>query len=223
MIAAAIFDMDGLLIDSEPFWHKAHIQTVQTYGHELSAEDVRLKAGHKTIEIAQNWIERFELDVTADDLCVQIVDRVIVLIEEDGRTLPGVYEALELFARHDVPMAIASSASPEVIDAVIQKLELSKYILFAYSAVHESKGKPDPAVFLTTAKKLGVEPADCLVFEDALSGIKAAKSAGMKCIAVPEKINSNKREFIDESDLILHSLRELDWDVVKALFEIGKF
>ncbi|MDB5182168.1 MAG: haloacid dehalogenase superfamily protein subfamily variant 3 with third motif having or, partial [Candidatus Saccharibacteria bacterium] len=179
MIAAVIFDMDGLLIDSEPFWHRAHIEAVKKRGHIIAEGAVREMAGRKTIDIAQHWIDQFDLDITPQELCDEIVAQVIRFITLDGRTLPGVRETLELFAARDIPMAIASSATPDVIDAVMERLQLSEHILFAYSAMHEPKGKPHPGVFLTTAKKLGVRPADCLVFEDAISGVRAAKAAGM--------------------------------------------
>jgi len=218
MIAAVIFDMDGLLIDSEPFWQKAHISAVKAYGFDISVDEVRNQAGHKTIEIARHWINRFDINVDAQTLCDNIISQVVTMINLEGKALPGVYEAIELFASHDIPMAIASSATPDVIDAVINHLQLSDYILFAYSAVHEPKGKPHPGVFLTTAKRLGVQPSDCLVFEDALSGIRAAKAAGMICIAVPEYANLRKPEFKDESDLLLPSLLDLNWNSVIAMF-----
>lgn len=218
MIAAAVFDMDGLLIDSELYWQQAHVEAVKKYGHDLKQDVVRQKAGHRTVDVAQDWINLFGINESASELTQEIEEQVIITIERDGKALPGVYAALEMFATHDIPMAIASSASDNVISAVVSKLGLDKYILFAYSATHEAKGKPDPAVFLTAAKKLGVVPADCVVFEDALSGIRAAKSAGMKCIAVPELANQHKSEFKDSSDIILSSLNDLDWDMVKSLF-----
>ncbi len=219
MIAAVIFDMDGLLIDSEPFWHKAHINVVKNYGYTLNGDDVRKMAGHKTVEIAQHWIDKFEIKLEAQILSDEIVDQVITMVKIDGRALPGVPEALELFASHDIPMAIASSATPDVIDAVMERLQLHNYILFSHSAVHERLGKPHPGVFLTTAKKLGVNPVDCLVLEDALSGIRAAKAAGMKCIAIPEHANRHKPEFKDEADLVLPSLTDLNWNTLSALFQ----
>ena len=214
--------MDGLLIDSEPFWQKAHIEAVGKHGHHITNDDVRAMAGHKTIEIAQHWIEQFKIDTSSAALCEQIVEKVIICINHDGRALPGVHQALQLFAMHDVPMAIASSATPDVIEAVMDKLNLHDQVLFSYSAIHEAKGKPHPGVFLTTAKKLGVLPEQCLVFEDALSGIKAAKVAGMKCVAVPEKANINKAEFKDESDLLIPSLQDLTWDTVTMIFGVNK-
>ena len=215
--------MDGLLIDSEPFWQKAHIEAVGKYDYVINPSDVRAMAGHKTIEIAQYWIDQFKIDTTASALSEQIVEQVIACIKREGSALPGVYEALQLFAAHDIPMAIASSATPDVIAAVMDKLKLYDKLLFSYSAINEAKGKPDPGVFLTTAKKLGVLPEDCLVFEDALSGIRAAKAAGMKCIAVPETANLKKTEFKDEADLLLPNLQELSWGMVTMLFEISRF
>jgi len=116
-----------------------------------------------------------------------------------------------------MPMAIASGSTPNVIDAVVERLELKAHLQFTYSAVNEPKGKPDPGVFLTSAKKLGVAPVDCIVFEDAVYGVRAAKAAGMKCVAIPELANRDKPEFKD-ADLLIDSLEELSWEQLVNLY-----
>lgn len=217
MIQAVIFDMDGLLIDSEPYWRNAHVSTMKAHGHTITEQEARDRAGIRTADTAQYWIDRFSIKgVTAQELTDQMVSNIIKSIQTEGKPQPGVAHVLGLFNKYHIPMAIASSAEPKMIDAVMRRLELRSHMQVIYSAVHEPKGKPDPGVFLTTAKKLGVDPADCLVFEDAVSGVQAAKAAGMKCIAVPETANRNKPEF-QQADIVLDSLGEVTIDMVYNL------
>lgn len=218
MIAAAIFDMDGLLIDSEPFWRQSHIEVNAAHGYTITEEDVRAMAGHRTDEVVRHWIEKNDWE-NADEkaLALEVVGKVIEHVKVSGSALPGVDRIVELLQAHAVPIAIASSSTPELIAVVMEKLSLKGKVTLTHSAVHEEFGKPHPAVFLTTAKKLGVEPADCLVFEDAISGVRAAKAAGMKCIAVPEQANRQKPEF-NEADLLVYSLADVHWPTIQELF-----
>jgi mannitol-1-/sugar-/sorbitol-6-/2-deoxyglucose-6-phosphatase len=219
MIKAAIFDMDGLLIDSEPFWRKSHVDALAEHDVHITEDDVRKMAGKRTDEVVRHWRETHGLvHVSNDTLENAVVRRVTRHIHESGEGLPGVEQVINLLTKQNIPLAVASSSSPEIIDTVLEKLDLKKHLQFAHSAKHESFGKPHPAVFLTTAKKLGVDPADCVVFEDSLSGVRAAKAAGMKCIAVPEQANLHKEEFHTEADLVVKSLDYLDWPTLQRLF-----
>lgn len=175
-------------------------------------------AGRRTDEVVHHWRDAYNLQyVPNDELENTVVSNVIASIQINDRELPGVRKIIALLESHNIPMAVASSSSPEIIDAVLSKLSLKSHMKVAYSAKAEKLGKPHPGVFLTTAKKLGVRASYCLVFEDALSGIKAAKAAGMKCIAIPEKLNLSKPEF-SEADIILPSLELVDWNVLCELF-----
>jgi len=217
MIEAAIFDMDGLLIDSEPFWRASHIAAVAQHGVTITQDDVRVMAGKRTDEVVRHWRKNHNLQhIPNEQLEADIVQAVIASITEAGLELPGVRQLIALFEAHHIPMAVASSSSPEIIAAVLTKLDLARHMTVTHSAKHEEFGKPHPGVFLTTAKKLGVKPAHCVVFEDALSGIRAAKAAGMKCIAVPEVANHNKPEF-QEADVVVQSLEQVTWGMLSKL------
>ena len=218
MIAAVIFDMDGLLIDSEPFWRAAHVAALQPHGVQISEDDVRAMAGRRTDEVVHHWRTTRGLEhIDGKTLEAEVVEQVIASIRAHGAELPGVRHAISLFEAHEVPMAVASSSAPEIIDAVLDHLSLAKHMRLAYSAKYEEFGKPHPAVFITTAQKLGVPPADCLVFEDSLNGVLAAKAAGMRCAAIPEESNRAKPQFAI-ADRVLSSLEELTWPMVEALF-----
>lgn len=114
-------------------------------------------------------------------------------------------------------MAIASSSSTEQIELVIKNLSLEKHIQHIHSGEHEPFGKPHPGVYLSAAKSLGVNPRDCLVFEDSLTGLKAAKAAGMKCIAIPR--SHYNRGGYEAADLVVDSLEDVSWQVIQELWK----
>jgi beta-phosphoglucomutase-like phosphatase (HAD superfamily) len=218
MMEAVIFDMDGLLIDSEPIWRRSHVDTLARYGANITEDQIRTMAGKRTDEIVQYWRGKYNLmHIPNDDLEAQIVAQVLDGIRLKGCEMPGVSSLIKLLESHDIPMAVASSSAPDTINVVLDKLGISNKMQLIHSAKHEEFGKPHPAVFLTTAKRLGVDPAHCIVFEDSLSGVRAAKAAGMKCVAVPEMENINKPEFKDEADLIIDSLEKIKWETLTQL------
>ncbi len=209
--------MDGLLIDSEPFWRVSHITALAKHGKKITEDDVRVMAGKRTDEVVRHWRENHDLiHVPNEQLEADVVNAVIASIRKHGTELSGVSQLIKLFKGHNIPMAVASSSSPEVIEEMLSKLDLAKHMTVIYSAKHEKFGKPHPGVFLTTAKRLGIKPVNCVVFEDALSGIRAAKSAGMKCIAVPELVNQTKPEF-QEADIVIESLENVTWEMLTKL------
>jgi sugar-phosphatase len=219
-LKAAIFDMDGLLIDSEPIWQQSHIAVLDKRGVTITADDVRAVAGRRTDEVVEIWRDKHDLrHVPNEELRKEVIQKVIDGVKLNGKALPGAQRMLQMLQDCNIPIAIASSSSVDIIDAVIEKLNIRDYLTLTYSAVNETLGKPHPGVFLTTAEKLGVKPEECVVFEDALSGIRAAIAAGMKCIAVPEDVNIDKPEFSEESHLKVASLEDIKWEDITRLFE----
>ncbi len=202
-LKAIIFDMDGLLIDSEPLWKEAEIQVFNDLGVPMTEEMCREVTGLRIDEVIAHWYKYYPWK---GDSLEQVQERIIsqmkTLILKKGKALPGVPAIFEFFKAKNIPMVIASSSSFELIHTVVEKLKIGHYLEFVHSAEVESHGKPHPAIFLTAAKKLGVAPTDCLVFEDSFFGVLAGKAARMKVIAVPEK--NDKRFAI--ADLVLDTL-----------------
>lgn len=183
---AVIFDMDGVIIDSEPLWRKAERKVFADVGLVLSDADCERTMGMRTDEVIAYWFARAPwTGPRPDEIEQRLILRMQTLISERGQTIPGFGHALGIVRSVGLRTALASSSSPVLIDAVLRKLELTAAFDVVRSAIHEAHGKPHPAVFLSTARELGLLPIDCLVIEDSAAGVQAAAAAGMRVIAVP--------------------------------------
>lgn len=192
MISAVVFDMDGLLIDSEPFWRQSEQEIFASVGLHLTWEDCGSTMGQRIDEVVRHWsaLRPWKATPITEDevqhLAKTIVERVISLVVSEGQAMTGCYEILEFFQRRGIRLGLASSSLFILIDAVLERLGLRKYFTVVHSAELEPRGKPAPDVYLSACRKLGVDPKNALAFEDSPGGIISAKAAGMKCIAVPE-------------------------------------
>jgi beta-phosphoglucomutase-like phosphatase (HAD superfamily) len=186
--AASIFDMDGLLIDSEILWHEAEIEILGDLGVPLAADGCRNTKGMFVGEVTEFWHAQYPwASPTPAEVAVTIVDRVIALVLAKGELKPGAEHAIAMCVERELPLAVASSSQYRLIDTALDHFGLRQHFALIHSAEDEEYGKPHPAVFLTAASKLGADPRRCLVWEDAPAGVLAAKAASMACIAVPEQ------------------------------------
>ena len=183
---AVIFDMDGLIVDSEPLWREAEREVFAGVGLELTDADCERTMGMRTDEVVAHWYDLSPWPgPTPNEVETRITVRMQQLIAERAEPLPGLDHALETARAAGLVIGLASSSCPQLIDAVLSKLGLEHAFSAVCSAIEEPLGKPHPGVFLTTARRLGVEPAGCVVIEDSLAGVQAALAAGMRVIAVP--------------------------------------
>lgn len=190
---AAVFDMDGVIIDSEALWQSAQISSLAEFGIAITNEQCeQLTTGRRSDEIACIWQEKFNLDINPSLLEADILTRVVSLIERSGEAMEGLYDALNYFRREGYKIALATSSSHRVIQVVFDKLGLWKYFDVISSAADVERGKPDPAVYLATAKKLALTPAQCLVIEDSGNGFLAAQRAGMHTWVVTPQCHHEK-------------------------------
>lgn len=209
--------MDGLLIDSEPFWRRAQRNAYKTVGFEIRDNQMQETMGRRISEVVEYWYHKHPWKGASEkDIEALVVDELIASVRSEGKLQPGVHHALEICKRAKLPLAIASSSSNEIIDAVVDTLKIRNYFQYIYSAEHELFGKPHPGVFITTAGLLGVSPHDIVVFEDAPSGVLAAKAAKMHCIAVPDAATKN-HPYTQTADIIIDSLEEFDETMLSRL------
>lgn len=209
---AVIFDMDGVLLDSEPFWQVAESDVFASVGLDLTSEDMAQTIGLRIQEVVAFWYRHHPWEgPSLEEVASRVVARVIELIHQRGEMLPGVRRAIESIHALGVPMTVASSSSRALIEAVVERFDLGGFFPAVFSADAETHGKPHPAVFLTAAASLGVGPMDCLVIEDSLNGVLAAKAARMRCLVVPDPRQQGDPRFAI-ADRVLDSLDDLDED-----------
>ena len=213
MIRAAIFDMDGLLIDSEPLWTRAEIEAFTTVGIELDDEKCAQTVGKGLEEVVrfryeqQPWTGK-----SLDEVGLLIHRRMLELVEAEGRPMPGAIEAVEFFRSKGLKLGLATSSDRSLIDASLEALDLKSAFDHLQSGSELEHGKPHPLVYLVTAEKLGIEPTKCLALEDSLPGLTSARAAGMKTVAVPEpRLFGDSR--YDIADVVLQTLTELNNEI----------
>ena len=217
MIKAVIFDMDGLLINSEPFWREAEKEVFALVNIHLTDEMCFKTVGLRIDEVVDYWHEQFPWsNYLKSDIRDRIIHRVIELVIEKGEKLPGVDQTIHFLKNKNLPLGIASASHHTIIKSVVKKLNLEQHFQVIHSAEKETFGKPHPAVYLSAAGMLGVKPHECLVFEDSFNGVIAARAARMKVIAVPEDIHYGEMHF-HAANLILKTLEEFNDDVFAKL------
>lgn len=185
---AVIFDMDGVLIDSEPLWKIAMEDVFHEIGFNLTRKDFQKTVGLRIDEVIRFWFDYKQyVGETWETTEQKIVQRMVQLIQENGDPLPGVLDTLEFLKSRKMKIGLATSSYTILIETVLNELGVAAAFDYTYSAEHEEFGKPHPAVYLHVANKLNVSPMKCLVIEDSLNGIISGKAARMTVVCIPEK------------------------------------
>ena len=215
---AAIFDMDGLLIDSEPLWREAGRETLARYDHTLTDEQYHSSTGLRTEEWVELWFNHFGIPMRHAQAAVDtIIQKAIEKIDERGEALPGIDEILALFAKNNFTLGLATSSPISLAQVVLKKLGLRDKFDAVASAEHLPLGKPHPMVYLNCAESLGVAATRCIAFEDSFNGMIAAKAARMKCVVVPAKEDYTLLKW-HAADIKLKTLLDFKEDYLNAIF-----
>ena len=209
MIKAVIYDMDGVIINSEPLWREALIQCFNKVGFDFSQDKCRTTQGMRLIEVVEHWYnEQPWSGPTLEEVEQDILNRVTELILEKGIEMNGVQSSLNHFKNKGFKIGLASSSAISLIHAVLAKLDIADEFEVINSAEHLNYGKPHPEIFINTADQLGVNPRNCLVIEDSFHGVLAGKAALMKVVAIPDEENMNDDRF-NIADYRLNNLTEI--------------
>lgn len=197
VIKAVIFDMDGVIIDSEPLWEMAMVKGFKQFDMPVSKEDCRLTMGRRINEVVDMWVKHHKVTkFTSAEIELAIIDILIELIDTEGKAIEGVIELFEFCKEKDLKVGLATSSSERLMNTVLHKLHLKNYFDSTISAEHLKYGKPHPEVFLVCAQNLGILPEECMVIEDSINGAIAAKAARMQLTVVPDPGTKNPEKFV---------------------------
>lgn len=205
---AVIFDMDGVLIDSEPFWKDAEITAFKEVGYDFTIDMCNQTKGMRVDEVVDFWYNQLKWEnYSKEEIVELILSNIEHLIRTRGEEKEGVTQLLRSLYDQNIPIALASSSPRRIIDATLQRLNIEGYFKIIHSAEHELFGKPHPAVYITTAKELGIQPENCIVIEDSKFGTISAIAAKMKVIAIPEFEQESWTVIADRKISSLNELR----------------
>ena len=185
---AVIFDMDGVLIDSEPQWKIAMEKVFKSVGLDMARKDFQKTVGLRIDEVIAFWNHHKKLGIQ-DEKAIEdaIIDQMILLVHANPIPLKGVNETLAHLKKLNIKIGIATSSPYRLLNAVLSALNIEAYFDFVHSAENESYGKPHPVVYISAAEALSVKPSKCLVIEDSFNGVISGKAAKMDVVCIPEK------------------------------------
>jgi sugar-phosphatase len=217
MIEAVVFDMDGLMIDSQPYWQTAQLEILPRLGVPITRQDTIETTGMRIDHIVRMCYAKSPWDsVSVDEVCNRILNRVTELVQQHKPAMPGLNHAIEVCQRQGLKLAVASSSPMTLIDATIAALRLDGVFAVKSSGEQLQYGKPDPEVYLNACNALELAPQQCVALEDSFVGLLAAKSARMKTIIIPDASVADQKHFVI-ADRQLGSLQELTLDVLRSL------
>jgi len=215
VIEAVVFDMDGVLLQSEEVWDEVREEYVRERGGRYDAEIQRAMMGMSSPEWSRYLHDHAAVPDDPQEINAEVVRRMLARYREHLPLIPGAVGAVERLAAR-FPLGLASSSNRELIDTALDVSGLAKYFSATVSSEEVARGKPNPDVYLEAARCLDVEPLNCCAVEDSHGGIRAAKSAGMRVVAIPNPTYPPDDEALALADVTVRSLDELTVDVVSA-------
>lgn len=218
MIKGVIFDLDGLLIDSEPYWEKADSIIIKSFGHKYDKNSpLRDKMrGRGTRECSELFVKHFKLNMTVENFMKKRWKIGYPLLEKELKLTPGAKMLIHKLAKYKLPLALATGGhTAKKANGLLKKLKINKFFTLIVSGLDVQRGKPYPDIYLLVAKKMRVNPINCLAIEDAVNGITSAKTAGMQAFGVNRDNKIRKQLKEASADLVFITLKEIK---IKNLF-----
>ena len=213
MIEAVVFDLDGLLLDSEEVWDAVREDYVRERGGRYDAEVQRALMGMSSVEWSRYLHEHAGVSDEPDEIDAEVVRRMLAAYREHLPLVPGAVESVErLAARY--PLGLASSSNRPLIAEVLDLSGLAPYFRATVSSEEVAHGKPAPDVYLEAARRLGAAPERCAAIEDSHAGIRSAHAAGMRVVAIPNASYPPDAEALARADVVLDSLAEVDAEAI---------
>jgi HAD superfamily hydrolase (TIGR01509 family) len=214
VIEAVVFDLDGVLLDSEQLWNETREQLAKERGGRWHDRAQRDMMGMSSREWSRYMHETIGLPESPEDINREVVERLAAAYREQLPVIPGAREAVERLAAR-WPLGLASSSNRELIDLALELLGVRRLFKATVSSEEVARGKPAPDVYLEAARRLGVDPAHTAAIEDSHNGILAAKAAGMRVIAIPNRHFPPDERALEQADLVLDSPAGLTAEAVE--------
>ena len=216
MIDAVVFDLDGVILQTEEVWDEVRGRYVVEQGGRYDEEAQRAMMGMSAPEWSRYLADDLGVPGTPEHISADVVRLMEARYREELPLIPGAREAVERLAAR-WPLGLASSSNRPLIDAALDLSGLDRFFRVTVSSEEVPRGKPAPDVYLEAARQLGVAPNGCAAVEDSHSGIRSTKSAGMRVIAIPNPSFPPDPEALELADLVLESISDLDVDAVEAV------
>ena len=216
MIVAVVFDLDGVIVDSEHLWDEARRELVRERGGTWTDEATRAMMGMSSVEWSRYMHEELGVDRPPDAISSDVVERLDRLYRKELPLIPGAVDAVATLAGR-WRLGLASSANRQIIDLALELSDLARYFGATVSSEEVPRGKPAPDVYLEAARRLGVAPERCAAVEDSTNGIRSAAAAGMRVVAIPNRQFPPAADALQLATVVLGSLEELRPPVIDAL------
>jgi HAD superfamily hydrolase (TIGR01509 family) len=213
LIDAVVFDLDGVIVDSEQVWDDVRERYTRESGGTYTPSAARDMMGMSSLEWSRYMAEQLGVPGTPEEINAAVVERMLERYGEAPPLIPGAVDAVRRCAER-WPLAVASSSNPELIHVVLDAAGLHDAIRVVVSSQEVARGKPAPDVYLEAVRRLGVEPGRCAAVEDSENGIRSARAAGMRVIAVPNPHFPPGDEVLEQADVVVRSIDELTPEVI---------
>ncbi len=206
---AIVFDLDGLLVDSEPVWEKTDIALVESRGKIYDQRKQTNLIGLRAEDYLKGLRRVYGIEDDVETLDREALEYMFTLISTEVKTQPGAKELISFVVKQNITRAIVSNSQMAFINAVLEDRGWNDIFVHRFTGEDDTQGKPAPDVYLRAAKTLGLNPADCLALEDSPNGARAAVAAGMTCYAVPDTSHSKPEAFAGITEHVFGSLHEV--------------